>query len=283
MNLLSGMEKFGFSMDEELDILKDDSNKQGAKFAKSTAAPVTHEEKEFLLDKKVSCPVCDKEFHIRAVATSRLKRLEPDFDLRPNYQYIDTLKYDFMSCPHCGYSAMASTFAKLDTARVKLIRNEFCPNFKPQREELPEIYSYEYAIEKYKLVLICTMKKKAKMSEKAYVCLKLAWLRRAQLAELKKAENPDKELMEQVKKEYEGFYAQAYEGFMKALSTETPPYCGMASEAVEFMLANMSYKLGKYEAASKLVARLIQSPNTNHKIKDKCSDLKQEIIAAMKK
>ena len=129
------------------------------------------------------------------------------------------------------------------------------------------------------MALICTMKKRAKMSEKAYVCLKIAWLRRAQLKELEGNKDVDPQVIDMVKKEAEGFYAQAYEGFMKAISQETPPYCGMASEAVEYMLANMSVYFKKYDAAMKLIARLIQSPSTSRKLKDKCVDLKDDIIA----
>ena len=279
MNLLSGMEKFGFSMDGELDILADDKPKKEKAVAQK-AAPVVKQEKDFVLDKKVRCPVCDKDFPIKAVLATKLKRLEPDFDLRPNYEHVDKIKYDFISCPNCGYSALDTMFSKIDTARVKLIRSEFCPNFKPQpNEQLPDLYSYDYSIEKFKLALICTMKKRAKMSEKAYVCLKIAWLRRAQLKELEGNKEADPKQVELIKKEYEGFYSQAYEGFMKAISAETPPYCGMASDAVEFMLANMSAYYKKYDAAMKLVARLIQSPSTSRKLKDKCVDLKDEITA----
>lgn len=282
MNLLSGMEKFGFSMDGELDILQEENNKK-AEDGKVATGPVVKEEKDFLIDKKMRCPICNTEFPYRAVLTTKIKRLEPDFDLRPNYEYIDKTKYDFLSCPSCGFSALDTTFSKIDTARVKLIKADFCPNFKPQPgEKLPELYDYDYSCEKLKLALICTLKKRAKMSEKALVCLKIAWLRRSQLAELEKDEKANPEVVKMVKAEYDGFYKQAYEGFMKAISTETPPYCGMGSEAVEYMLANMSVYYKNYEAASKLVARLIQSPSTSRKVKDKCVDLKEEIVAAMK-
>lgn len=268
-------------MDEELDILKDDTAKKDNAASTEVKKVVEKQEKDFVINKKTRCPICSKEFVYKAVLTTKIKRLEADFDLRPNYQYIDKIKYDFLSCPFCGYSSLDTTFDKIDSARIKLIRNDFCPNFQKQAvEELPETYSYEYSIEKFKLALICSLKKRAKMSEKAYVCLKLAWLRRSQLNILKEDKEADPKIVEQVKAEADGFYKQAYEGFMKAISQETPPYCGMASEAVEYMLANMSIYYKKYDTASKLVARLIQSPTTNRKIKDKCLDLKQEIADA---
>ena len=48
------------------------------------------------------------------------------------------------------------------------------------------------------------------MSEKAYVCLKIAWLRRAQLKELEGNKDADPKVVEMLQKEYDGFYAQAY-------------------------------------------------------------------------
>lgn len=284
MNLLAGMEKFGFSNEGELDILKEEGEKQSTASDSATQAAPQKEEKDFVLTKKTKCPICDKEFPYRTLMVTKLKRLEPDFDLRPNYEYVDKIKYDFLSCPHCGYSSLDTTFDKIDSARIKLIRTEFCPSFKADKfEKLPEEYSYDYSVEKLKLALICSMKKRAKMSEKAYVCLKISWLRRSQLKELEMQKDVDPNLIKQVKAEQEGFYKQAYEGFMKAVSTETPPYCGMASEALEYMLANMSMHYKKYDVASKLIARLLQSPTTNKKIKDKCLNLKQEIVEQMKK
>ncbi len=279
MNLLAGMEKFGFSTDEELNILKEDAKEEQSSKAEKKAS-VVKTEKDFIIDKKIKCPVCDKDFMIKAVLVSKLKRLESDFDLRPNYEYIDKCKYDVISCPHCGYSALDITFNQIDSARIKLVRNDFCSSFKPQGgRELPEIYSYEYAAEKYKLALICTMKKRGNMSEKAYVCLKLAWIRRAQLKELKAAGDIDSQAFKTVRAEYAGFYKQAYEGLLKARATEMPPFCGMSAEIVEFMLANMAIQYKQYDTAMKFIGKLLQSPATSRNIKDKCLTLKDKIIA----
>ena len=220
MGFLDGLKKFGLGALEDEELYEDPKKKviEKKEEPKKQALPINEE--TLLFDKKYTCPICDKEFPIKAVLTTKLKRLEPDFDLRPNYEHVDKCKYDFISCPNCGYSALDTTFSKIDTARVKLIRAEFCPSFKPQpKEVLPETYSYEYSIEKFKLALICTMKKRAKMSEKAYVCLKIAWLRRAQLKELEGNKEADPKVIELIKKEYEGFYAQAYEGYFTGDTT----------------------------------------------------------------
>lgn len=276
MNLLSGLEKFGLGQSGILDITADEKKKSADSEQKSAANVVEPEEKDFVLEKKFKCPVCDKEFLAKTVTTTKLKRIEPDFDLRPNYMYIDSIKYDFLHCYKCGYTALASTFLKIDSARMKLVREGICKNFTPVREEVGDIYTYDYAIEKFKLALVNTMVKRGKLSEKAYVCLKIAWLRRSQLAILEKEKAEEAKLAE-VKQEYEGFYRQAYEGFMKALETETPPYCGMDSSVVEYMLANMADSFEEYDTALKLIGRLMGSPATNSRLKDKCLTLKEQI------
>ena len=62
MNLFSGLEKFGFSGDEEFDILKDDKKKK--KKVEETKKKVVKplEEKDLVLKKTVKCPICDQSF-----------------------------------------------------------------------------------------------------------------------------------------------------------------------------------------------------------------------------
>lgn len=280
MNLFAGLEKFGLGQSGEFDITKEEPKKAAAAQPQAAEPKALPKETDFLIDKKMRCPICDKEFPIKSVATTRLKKLESDFDLRPNFAYIDQLKYDAIFCPNCGYTAMTANFPKIEPARAKLIKQEISANFKPVREELRDTYSYEYAIEKMKLALVCCMAKKAKMSEKAYCCLKLAWLRRAQLKKIEKAgDQVNPELAQVARQEYDAFYSQAYEGFLKAMETETPPFNGIPSTSLEYMIVNMAVELGHLDVAGKLVSKLITNPNTPSALKDKCRDIKDEIAA----
>ncbi len=286
MNLLSGLERFGFTPKEELNILKEEPIQGSRKEAAQENAVVANEPKEtdYLMNKMVKCPICDQTFQVLAVKNAKVKRLEPDFDLRPNFQYIDTLKYDVCVCPHCGYGAMNRFFEHVSTTQRKLIREEVCSRFRPENEQKRETYTYEYAIERYKLSLLSTMAKRGKLSEKAYTCLKIAWLRRAELENLPKDNTPaNQQRIADCKNEFQGFYLQAYEGFIKALSTELPPFCGMGAQTIEYMIANMSMYYKKYDVASKLVAKLLTSPSTSKKMKDKCLDLKSELLAEARK
>ena len=282
MNLLSGLEKFGLGQTGELDILNDGTETKKRTTDATKKEAVEYTEKDFILDRKVVCPICDKEFLVKTVKSSKVKRMEPDADLRPNHEYVDTLKYGVAACPRCGYAAMHRNFTQLSAAQRKWIRETITANFKPTEEPKMEVYTYDYAVEKLKLALVNTIAKKGKLSEKAYICLNLAWLRRAQ-AELTPDDTPmNAKKKKQYEAEYEGFYRQAYDGFMKVVVTETPPFFGMDANTVDYILANMAVKYKEYDTASKLVSRLITQPNTPRRMKDKCLELKDDIVAALK-
>ncbi len=284
MNLLSGLEKFGLGQSGDFNILdegkktKKDAEKQDVQ---QTAAPLT--EADFLMDKKVKCTICDREFVVRAVLGSKVKRKEPDDDLRPNHEYIDVLKYGVYACPHCGYAALAKDFDHLSPSQRKWIRESVCANFKPADEPKVETYSYDYAVDKYKLALVSTMAKRGKLSEKAYICLNIAWLRREQYEQMPGDTSFYKQKRDVVNEEYEGFYQQAYEGLLKVTSTETPPYYGMDVNTVDYILAQMSVHYKKYDVASKLVSRLLTGASTPKRMKDRCLNLKDRILEETKK
>lgn len=89
-------------------------------------------------------------------------------------------------CPKCGYSALSSNFDFLMPRQIKNIQEKISANFvKPEEPE--DEYSYDDAILRHKMALLCTVVKQGKNSEKAYTCLKLAWLVRDKRNELKKS------------------------------------------------------------------------------------------------
>lgn len=282
MNLLSGLEKFGLGQTGELDILNDGTETKKRTTDATKKKAVEYTEKDFILDRKVVCPICDKEFLVKTVKSSKVKRMEPDADLRPNHEYVDTLKYGVAACPRCGYAAMHRNFTQLSAAQRKWIRETITANFKPAEEPKMEVYTYDYAVEKLKLALVNTIAKKGKLSEKAYICLNLAWLRRAQAEQTPDDTPMNAKKKKQYEAEYEGFYRQAYDGFMKVVVTETPPFFGMDANTIDYILANMAVKYKEYDTASKLVSRLITQPNTPRRMKDKCLELKDDIVAALK-
>ena len=284
MNLLAGLEKFGLKADDALDITKEEKKKKKPQAAPK-APPKELTEEDYLLEKEMECPVCDRKFKALLVKTGKAKRIGQEFDLRPRHESVDTIKYDVIACPNCGYAAMTKTFSPLSNTQIKWIREQISDNFRPAETAAIETttYSYEEAIDRYKLALVAAMVKRAKLSEKAYICLKISWLRRAEIKGLPETTPEEKEYKKTAKEEMLGFYKQAYDGFLQAMSKESPPYYGMDSNTMEFMLANMAMYFKDYDKAFQLVSRLITSPNTNGRVKDKCLQLKDQIIEVKKK
>lgn len=283
MGLLSGLEKFGLDQMDTTNLFEDEKKPKAEQQGQADGAKAEkHSETEFLLLKSIRCPVCDHVFRTRLVKTGRVKRLEPDFDLRPRFAYIDTNKYDVSSCPKCGYTAINRYFSHITSGQVKLIdqgvRSKFKTKTLVNAEDTLEAYTYEEAIEYCKLALYCTMVKKGSTSEKAYECLKLSWLYRGWREKLESEGTNDRELYSNVKTEEDAYYKQAYEGFMKAIATESFPMCGMEESTMNILLANMAFKLEKYDVASKLVSAILTSRVASRSVKDRAMTLKEEII-----
>ena len=283
MGLLSGLEKFGLEQMDTTNLFEDEKKPKAEQQGQADAPKEEkHLETEFLLLKSIRCPVCDHVFRTRLVKTGRVKRLEPDFDLRPRFAYIDTNKYDVSSCPKCGYTAINRYFSHITSGQVKLIdqgvHSKFKANTLVNAEDALEAYTYEEAIEYCKLALYCTMVKKGSTSEKAYECLKLSWLYRGWREKLESEGTNDRELLSNVKEEEDAYYKQAFEGFMKAIASESFPMCGMEESTVNILLANMAFKLEKYDVSSKLVSAILTSRVASRSVKDRAMTLKEEII-----
>lgn len=280
MNLFEGLEKLGLRTAQSMENLFEEEKKKKENTANAVEEIPT--EASFLLEKKFRCAVCDKEFKGKMVKSGRIKRLESDPDLRPKYQYIDTIKYDVTSCPHCGYTAMSRYFDHLSSTQMRLIKEQICANFNSTGAEEPEIIDYDTAIGRYKLALYTTIVKRAKNSEKAYCCLKIAWLYRGKAENLDEKTKDKEAVLKACKEQEEVFYKQAYDGFMKAVSSEMFPICGMDQNTMDYLLAYMSAHFKRYDVASKCISNILGSSASN-KIKDKARDLKEQIIAELKK
>ena len=282
MNLFSGLEKFGLKSTESMQLFEDDQ-KDDKKGSEAQAQEKIPAESDFLLEKTVPCKVCDHVFKTKVIKSGRVKRLEPDRDLRPRFQYIDTLKYDITSCPACGYTAMNRFYEHLTPTQVKLIKEQISNNFQPSDKPENAVYDYDEVIDRYKLSLVNTVVKRGKDSEKAYTCLKIAWLLRGK-AETMSEDTPEaKAAKAEVQKEEEEFYQQAFEGFMKAISEEMFPMCGMEQSTVDYILAYMAYHFKKYEIASKFLASVLTAPSASRRMKDMALELKEDIIAELRK
>ena len=167
MGLFSGLEKFGLGKLEKMDVFEEEKKRDAVEHPKQDQKPQIQEE-DLLFDKSFTCPVCDEEFHSKMVRTGKVKLLSADSDLRPKYQMVDSLKYDALVCPHCGYAALSRFFKFMLPAQAKMIRENITANFKGI-DTSASTYSYDDAIMRHQLALANAVVKKAKTSEKVFV------------------------------------------------------------------------------------------------------------------
>ncbi len=277
--LLSGLAGLGLDNLENIDIFAKEKKESKAAAGAKEAPKV--EEKDLIYDKTFSCPVCDRSFSAKIMKTGKAKLLGTDPDLRPKYEGIDAVKYDVILCPSCGYTALTRFFNNITSGQAKLIQDNISRNVR-LTEYSDETYSYEQALERYKLALANAVVKKCRMSEKAFICLKSAWLLRGYAESLEK-EGADQKQIEELKESEEEYLLNAFNGFSEAVQAESMPMCGMDQTTIDFLIAQLAMHFKKFDVAGKLVASILTSPSANARTKDKARDLKDEILAQYKK
>ena len=243
--------------------------------------PPKVEEKDLIYEKSFRCPVCEKEFNAKIMKTGKAKLIGTDMDLRARYEGIDSMKYDVELCPHCGYAALSRYFPNIGASQAKQIREKISANVRLTQYN-DEIYSYEQAYERYKIALACAVVKRAKASEKAYICLKSGWLMRGWGESLQEKGSEDLKLIGELKKQEDEYLQNAYKGFAEARQTESFPMCGMDEITIDYLLAVLAARFKKYDIASRLISSILTSPMANARTKEKTRDLKDQIVADIK-
>lgn len=273
-NLFSGLEAFGLNNLTGMDIYEEKEKEAAGKSAESDKPSFSEEDTIF--DKTFSCPVCDKEFKSKMVKSGKVKLLNLDADLRPVYQFMDPLKYDAVVCPHCGFAALNRFFNYVTNAQAGLIKATISASFKGISES-GSIFTYDDALARHKLALVNSIVKKSKTSERAYTCLKIAWILRGKAETLPK-DTPDyKKVMMGLEQEELEFIAKAYVGFDEAFSKESFPMCGMDEITMTLLMAELARKSGKTDEAGRWVSRVLISKEANERIKQKAREIKDMI------
>ena len=278
MGIFSGFEKLGLGNIEGEALFEDPRKKEVVvkKEEPKKKLQLVNEE-DYLFDKKYKCPVCDSDFEARTVRTGKVKIKNVDIDLRPDYEELDQNKYDVIACPACGYAALGRYFPNLTKYQIDDIRVKICMNYKHEPCKAP-VYTYDYAKRLYQLCLANAVVKKAKNSEKAYICLKSAWVIRGETQRLdpnddnyetRKAENDaqEKELL-----------VNALNGFAMARQTEEFPIAGMDTTTLDYLMAALAVETGQRDMASKMIGEILTSRVANSRIKDKARVLKEMLM-----
>ena len=238
-------------------------------------------EAEKLFDKKYTCPICDNEFTVKTVRTGKARIIRTEMDLRNVYEDIEPLKYDIILCPKCGYAALARSFSGLTNVQHKFISEKITPNYKPISISQDE-YTFEEALNRYRIALANAAVKMAKVSEGAYLCLKMGWLCRSYKESLDENMANYQVQYDRIEAMEKDNLKKAYEYFVKAVSSEDFPMCGMDESTVDYIMAVLAMEHGDYFDSSKLLSKLITSYSAGQRIKDKARDVKEELTKRMK-
>lgn len=254
----SGLDKFGLGDLNNINIFEKKEEVIQEKAKEEVVKEIREE--DFLFDKTYTCPCCNLKFKTKAVRVGRNKLERLDTDLRPIYAYVDAIKYDAVVCENCGYAGVSINFEKIGDRSIRLIKEKISSKFHNAGIDKPT-YSYDDAIERMKLALLSTVIKGARSGEKAYICLKLAWLIRG------KKDNSKNDIS-RLEEEEMNYLKNAYDGFSDAYMNENFPICGMDVNTLSIILAETARKLGNTSMAMKYIEPIIISKNVTERMKD---------------
>lgn len=232
-------------------------------------------EERLIFDKTYQCYVCEMKFTAKTVRTGKAHLIDRDLDMRPRYDLIDAVKYGTIVCPHCGYAVMERYYKPMPKSQVAAIRNGISVKYNRPADE--GVYTYETARSRLEIVLLNAITRNAKNSERAYICLHLAWIVRGAREELEASENPDPVRRQKLIEEEMTFIKNASEGFIMARQTEPIPMCGMDENSVDYLVSALLYETERYDEAAKLVMNVITSRSVKKQLKDKADRLKDLI------
>lgn len=227
---------------------------------KQEKASVQEEEKSVLFDRKLKCPVCRSNITVRAIRASSIRRLSQDTDLMVRYSGYNPMFYDAWVCVKCGYAGLSSQFNDVSYKQEKDIKKQICSKWKPKK--YPPEYDIDTSIERYKLALLNAIVKNAKVSDKALICLKLAWHYR----------------LKEDKQNEKSFLKQALQGFENAYEKESFPIAKMDEPTLSYLIGELYRRLGDNKTALIWFGRVLANRAAKNKIKDMAREQKYLIV-----
>lgn len=211
---------------------------------------------EVLYDKSYTCPVCHTVFKNKAIRSGRNKLIDIDLGLKARYDTVNPLIYECAVCERCGYAALARDFNHLTASQTAWIWEQVCTSYR--HYHYPDILSEKDGILRYKMALLCSTVKKAKDGEKAYICLKIAWLYR----------DMNEKAMEEV------FLKHALTGFENAYNNERFPIFELDELTAAYIIADIYRRLKEYSKAMKWLSFVIMDKSVSLRLKTKALQLK---------
>lgn len=240
---------------------------------------ITNEE-SYIFYKNYTCPLCDEKIVAPTVRTGKTRIDHTDPDLRNVHKGIDINKYDVVMCNHCGYAAFTRYVAPLAKPHKDLLNQGIRARFKAT-EEVRHPLSYEEALYRCKMAQLNAVTRQAKTSEKAFICLKTAWIYRGLREELV-ANGGDARAIDEAMLAERKYLSGAMSGFADARVTEMPPIAGMDEVTYDYLLARLCYDCEDYDMGLRVIQDVISSKVASSTQKDKARDLIQLLKDAKK-
>lgn len=222
------------------------------------------EPNEYVFEAEVECPICEKTFKTTKMKAKRAKLEYIDTDLRPVYNIIDSVAYDTISCTHCRYTASNTNFNEVLPKHKDAIINGIANNVSMNEHTI--VYSYQYAIDRYKLAILSSKLKNAPASERAFYFMKLAWLHRS--------------MNDKVREYY--YLEQAYEGYCKAFNEEDFPIMGNDEHTFKLITGEIARRIGRYDESKKWIGSLLVDRTINDRIKNRAFEIKELLVSDLK-
>lgn len=271
-NLLSGLDKLGINTEIFENIYEDVEGVKKENKQEKKSEPL--KETDYIFEKTMNCPVCGRQFKSKTVRTGRAKLVATDTDLKPIYAGFEPLKYDVIVCPHCGYAATSKSYGHITPTQEKMIREGISRSFKGISDD-NSIYTFYDAIDRHKLALANVICMRGKSSERAYICLKMAWLYRSMISGLPQDDISVSRLRKECMEEERKYIQSAYEGFSYSYTKEAPPICGMDINTLTILLADLARRCDDRESCRRYIETILVSKSVNSRMKDKARDIKE--------
>jgi len=202
---------------------------------------------DLLYNKKIMCPVCNREIEVTKVKTKACKVSSRDTDMCVHYENLNILFYDVWVCDNCGYAALQDKFEGLFTKDIKTIKNNISSHW--IKRSFAGDRDVDKAIEAFKLALLTLKVRNAKNSELAKVCLRIAWLYRF------KEDGP---------KEIE-FLTFALTSYNDAYQKERFPLDKLDEITCMYIIAELFRRVGKLDESILWFSRIVSSAEARSK------------------
>lgn len=200
---------------------------------------------DILYDKHCECLACAAEFTTKKVRSNKMRTISRDSDLCSYFADVNPYYYESNVCPHCGF-AFTDSFSPLRANQKEPIYTDYAKHYLPQgAPNLCGVRDANEAILSFKLALGAGFAKKEQPRFLAGICMRLAWLYRAE-----KNTAAELEFLEAANR----FFQVAYETQQDSLS----------DAHFLHMLGDTSLRLGRIDQARQWFSQLFTPAHADY-------------------